>query len=175
MNAQIRITYRDKDGNIIENPEDGQRAYSPETQKFYQWSAAAGTWQIMDGDINFGMTAYDLNKQIISQLPILDEGALDIARSKITQFFEETKNTYYMMLCRDLNYYTLFNTTKDITLPYAMNEVIDCADYLGDIKSIELEDGKGAVEIWITQRENNKDTYVMYLFPYDAGVIKCTL
>jgi hypothetical protein len=33
MNAHISITYRDKDGNVIVNPYEGQLAHSPETSQ----------------------------------------------------------------------------------------------------------------------------------------------
>ena len=174
MNAKVKITYKDKDGNIIVDPKEGDIAMSPETKKLYTYKD--GQWEIIKGETSLGVTMYDLNKQIISQMPVLDEGALDIARSQIIQFIERSCNEYYMILCRELNYYTLFKLTLNSnSLPYVMNEIIECANYLGDIKSIEWEEDKGAIEIWITQRENEKDTFVMYLFPYDAGVIECTL
>lgn len=174
MDAKIRITYCDENGNEILEPVEGQKAFSPETKKLYTFHD--GAWEMVTGDVNVGMTMYDLNKQIISQMPILDEGALDIARSKIVDYLIQTGCEYYMMLCRELNYYTVFQVVLNhSSLPHAMNEVIACADYLGDIKSIEWEEDKGAIEIWITERENDKETYVIYLFPYDAGVITCTL
>ena len=41
---------------------------------------------------------------------------------------------------------------------------------LGDIKSIEVTEDGGAIEIWYTAHD---DSYVMYFFPYDAGVVVC--
>jgi hypothetical protein len=35
MNAKIKINYMDENGNVIENPVEGQKAYSPETKKLY--------------------------------------------------------------------------------------------------------------------------------------------
>ena len=72
MNAQIKITYRDKVGNEILNPTDGQLGYSSETSRLYKWSAAADEWQLVDGDISLGMNTYDLNKQIIAQMGIFE-------------------------------------------------------------------------------------------------------
>ena len=34
MNAKIKITYKDKDGNIIVNPTEGDLGYSSETENF---------------------------------------------------------------------------------------------------------------------------------------------
>ena len=52
MNAKINITYRDKDGNIIDNPVEGQSAYSPETKKLYVYNE--GEWKMVTGESNFG-------------------------------------------------------------------------------------------------------------------------
>lgn len=176
MNAKIKITYRDKDGNEILNPIDGQKAYSPETSKLYQWSANAGEWKIIDGDINLGMTTYDLNKQIIAQIDVLDEEGMKKAHDTLTNLVIDTSQKYYMLLCRELNYYTLFYVYKDLVVPPNLNhfsyDVIDCVHDIGAIKSVEsISDG--AVEIWAHQVCG--DPVVMYLFPYDAGVIECTL
>ena len=181
MNAQIKITYRDKDGNIIENPTDGEKAYSPETKRLYQWSAAAGEWQLIDGDINLGMTMYDLNKQIISQLPALDADGLDKAMKVLDMFVNELEQTYFMMLCREMNYYTLFKVDRGTEVTGDLEgfsaEVLDCALDLGVLKSVERVEDTGAIEIWIepTKDEDPSEPVVMYLFPYDAGVIECTL
>ena len=172
MKANVTITYRDKDNNIIENPTDGQMSYSPETGRMYQWVDAESNWKLIDGDVNLGMTEYDLNKQIVGQLPVLEGEDLETARSTIKTFVEEINQEYYMLLCRELNYYTVFQMMSE-SENNIVDEVIACADYIGYIKSVECLDG--AVEVWVTERDNDKETYVMYFFPYDAGVIKCTL
>ena len=173
MNAKIKITYRDMNGDEILNPIDGQKAYSPETQKLYHWSAEANEWQLLDGDMNLGMTTYDLNKQIISQLPALDVDGIQKARTDITNFFDEIKQQYYMLLSRDINYYTVFRIMNilDDSINCILDEVWACAEYIGDIKSVSREEG--AIEIWVQPKEENSEPIVMYLFGYDAGVIEC--
>ena len=174
MKANVTITYRDKDNNIIENPTDGQMSYSPETGRMYQWVDTESNWKLIDGDVNLGMTEYDLNKQIVGQLPVLEGEDLETARSTIKTFVEEINQEHYMLLCRELNYYTVFQMMSK-SEANIVDEVIACSDYIGYIKSIEKAEDKGAIEIWVTERDNDKETYVMYFFPYDAGVIKCTL
>lgn len=173
MKANVTITYRDKDNNIIENPTDGQMSYSPETGRMYQWVDAESNWKLIDGDVNLGMTEYDLNKQIVGQLPVLEGEGLETARSTIKAFVEEINQEHYMLLCRELNYYTVFQMMNE-SEDNIVDEVIACSDYIGYIKSIERLDG-AVIEVWVTERDNDKETYVMYFFPYDAGVIKCTL
>ena len=80
-------------------------------------------------------------------------------------------SNYYMLLCKDISYYTLFIKDANSKDNFG-SEVIACAEYLGDVKSIELNEDKSAIEIWFT---NQNSSYVMYLFNYEDGVILCTM
>ena len=89
------------------------------------------------------------------------------------EYYEKANNTYHMLLCKDFNYYTIFN--QDLTLltelifsdfPSVVTSIIT---ELGEVYSIELlEDG--AMEIWI-KPAGEENPYAFYLFPYDAGVV----
>ena len=79
-----------------------------------------------------------------------------------------------MLLNNELHYYTvfmvgLFNPPKE-NGP-VQREITTCLFKIGDIKSVELTEDKKAIEIWVTGDDNT--SHVFYLFPYDAGVIKC--
>lgn len=173
MNAKVRITYRDKDNNEILKPTDGEKAYSPETKKLYQWSADAGEWKLLDAGVNLGMTTYDLNKQLIGQMGVLDSEGLTTAIDILTAYAKTSDNIYHMLLCRDINYYTIFKIDILNEEAEGFGEVVlDCATDIGAIKSVEnTEDG--AIEIWVHPVDS--EPVVMYLFPYDAGVVECTL
>lgn len=153
--------------------------------RLMMWSGTE--WNAVKADANseVQMTAYDINKQIISQLPALTiEQIKEKQQNVINQLVINTNNEYYMLLCRDKNYYTLCHRVPDMVPAPADNVrqysnwpneiitiedlVIECAQCLGDIKAIEQADG--AVEIWVT---DPFDTYVMYFFPYDGGVEAC--
>ena len=171
MNAKIKITYCDENGNEILNPTEGQKAFSPQTKKLYCFTN--GEWKLLEGDINLGMTIYDLNKQVISQMGVLEGTAREEAHLHITDMAACSNNTYFMLLCREMNYYTLFKLDKDnSSLCNIASEVFDCVEDIGAIKSVEDVDG-GAIEIWAHPVDG--DPVAMYLFPYDAGVIECTL
>lgn len=171
MNAKIKITYCDENGNEILNPVEGQKAFSPQTKKLYCFTN--GEWKVLEGNVNLGMTIYDLNKQVISQMGILEGAAREEAHLHITDMATRSNNTYFMLLCRDINYYTLFKLNKDNNgLCNIANEVFECVEDIGAIKSVESVEGD-AIEIWV--HPVDEDPVVMYLFPYDAGVIECTL
>ena len=124
---------------------------------------------------NLQMNIYDINKQVISQMPCLTiEELEEKADTLITEYQNEQKASYYMMLCNELRYYTLFHIDEfdgGSQLSCFSNEVLSCLiSFTDNIKSIEITDDKTAIEIWITKDE---ETYVMYLFNYDTGVIEC--
>ena len=148
------------------------------------WTGTEWTNVKADTNSEIQMTAYDINKQVIDQLPALTEEELEDKKDIIGQFVKNTNNEYYMLLCREKNYYTLCHRVPGMNPSPADNVrqysewpneiittedlIIECSRCLGEIKSIELVDG--AVEIWVT---DPFDTYVMYFFPYDGGVEAC--
>lgn len=153
--------------DILE-PYHGQTVWCSSEDKTYRFDAVEGWQEISEeGKTEIAMGVYDMNRQIISQLKPLSDDELHEKSKIITQLIDETRNRFYMLLCRDINYYTVL-----MRMPEAkemMEEVVvDCAKYVGDVKAIEM--AEGAVEIWVS---NEEETYAMYLFPYDGGVEIC--
>ena len=125
--------------------------------------------------INLGITEYEINKMIIAQLPsLISNEQLAPSRELIKNFTHQhsfTGNAYYMLLCNDLRYYTVFNVYENRPDEENVeNVVIDCLQDMGVIQQINpTEDGK-AIECWI---KNDKGTFMFMLFRYDWGVIIC--
>lgn len=118
----------------------------------------------VNGGINLSL--YEMNKQVISQLPEIE----DIAVLTPIRKYKNKDGKYFMLLCRDLNYYTLFviDLESDVRIE---QEVLECLKELGRIKSVEEFEDKNLVEIWV--QPENSDPVVMYFFNYDRGVIPC--
>ena len=121
-----------------------------------------------DIKVNGGMnlSLYEMNKQVISQLPEIE----DIAVLTPIRKYKNKDGKYFMLLCRDLNYYTLFviDLESDVRIE---QEVLECLKELGTIKSVEEFEDKNLVEIWVQPEDS--DPVVMYFFNYDRGVIPC--
>ena len=122
---------------------------------------------------NLQMNLYDMNKQIISQMPVLEGEAVDKAITTIKNYMVTMGHAFYMLLCRDINYYTLFHIVDYISEPAAAYEAFACAGDLGAVKSVELTEDGTAVEIWF--QAEGEEPMAMYLFGYDGGVIECVL
>lgn len=154
----------------LPNHTEGEIAYVTKEEQKYQYTEENG-WQVYKApEVTTGMSLYDLNKQIISQLPNMED--FEEAKQIITDYHNNMSNKYYMLLFRELNYFTLFNINPydEIELVFE-DEVIECLKNLGNIKSITMCDSEGSVECWVTTADDN--TVVGYLFGYDGGVIEC--
>lgn len=171
MNAHIRLTYVDKDGNLITNPSENDLGYCKETSQICRYEDSC--WKPIKNLANseLKLTNYEINRQIIDQMPDLTDEEIAATDKKLYIYLNKQMNKYYMLLCKDISYYTVF--CLDETAPNRIfDELITCCEGLGKIKGIELTDQDDALEIWIKIRD--KAPVVMYFFSYDAGVIECT-
>lgn len=123
-------------------------------------------WQEIKGEINNGIqiNLYDMNKQIISQLPALNKEEIVDRMIGIDTLHQTFRNEYYMLYGREISYFTLF---KIINPRMFAKEVIDCLLNIGPIKAIDSADD--ALEIWV---ENKNEVTCLYLFPYDSGIVE---
>ena len=122
--------------------------------------------------LDIGMTEYDINKMIIGQLPSLISD-LQLEKSKqILKTFTHNHISpvgYYMLLCNDIHYYTVFEVCDD----YEENIediIIECLQDIGVIQQINKAENEDAIECWI---KNDKGVFMFMLFNYDWGVISC--
>lgn len=153
----------------VQNHEPGEMALCKDTNEIYIWDEDTGWTQISIDNKGFEMNLYDLNKNVISQLDPLTHGEIIMKMGLIKEYYEKANNTYHMLLCKDFNYYTIFNYDSMLSFPDFPSAVCTIITELGEVYSIELlEDG--AMEIWI-KPTGEESPYAFYLFPYDGGVV----
>lgn len=116
-------------------------------------------------------TLYELNQGIINGMPALN--ADGIMKGQL-EFFDwissqSDKPKYYMLLCSELNYYTLFHLSDYATNTQFWNELYDIAKELGTLKVMEIDGGY--FTIWADWYKDNTP-HLFYLFPYDRGVVE---
>ena len=123
-------------------------------------------------ELNLG-TVYDFNKNAMSQFKPMDVIIFNKTTSKIAKEMTEAAELhdkhYWMLLCHELRDYTVFNIIAAESEKYVVNEIRPTLLNRGSVLDIE-EQGNGAYEIWI--RNENKENFAYYLFPYDNGVIE---
>ena len=120
------------------------------------------------------LTAYEANKQIITNLPpVTDEQYIDF-ENKLTEFLVKTNNEYYMLLNNiDKTYYTLFRKTGDIgfeAMPDVLKEILNnLGTFITWSYGPTDADGNDSLELWV---KDDKEVCCYYLFGYDAGVVE---
>ena len=145
-------------------PLEGEIAQDSKTGEFMVYHD--GTWQVIKmegGGIEMGI--YDMNKQIISQLPILED--FEKSMNDIQTLYKTYCNKYFMLYGKEISYFTIF---KIIDPQYLGEEVLDCCLNVGLIKAMDLTEAGDAVEIWV-QPQDSEPT-CLYLFPYDSGIVQ---
>ena len=159
----------------VQNHELGEIAKVMDVDKYYIYTEQG--WQEFNIDSDgINVSLYDMNKQIISQLPTLNEEGIKEAKQIIKDYVysKEHEDDYYMLLCHELKYFTVFTNDLECSPDEVIeNVIIDCLNSVGEIKSIEPTEDKEAIEIWITEPEGN--TYVMYFFDYGRGIVPCRI
>lgn len=124
---------------------------------------------------------YDLNKQVISQLPEMPQEQIQEQLIQIQKWFSNSKGKYFMLLCREKPDYTLFNFNgKEIPdifpefinkmSKHAIKELEICIKNRGILMSINKAGGD-AWEIWIKDFFN-KEIHMYMLFECDQMVIE---
>ena len=117
------------------------------------------------------VSLYQLNQDIMSNQPALSG---DGVRKGQLEFFDWISKLpddpkFYMLLCHELNYYTLFHINDTATREDFWNEFYDIAKELGTLKAMEID--SGCFSIWVDWPQDNI-SHLFYLFPYDRGVVE---
>lgn len=114
---------------------------------------------------------YELNRSIIEQQGILDTDTLAEKFKLIDVFAVNTKNDFYMLYGREMNYFTVFAKHEKWELETLSLGVAECLANIGSVYSIEVTAEQDAIEIWIKDTQQDLVT-CMYLFPYDNGIVR---
>lgn len=161
--AQEKMDFEPLENNLI---------YCEKENALYIYNSI-DSWHIIEipEEMSTGISLYDMNKQLVEQQGSMKEGEKRHARSLINQLNRKSGNNFYMLLFKDISYYTLF---QNVDIYYECDTlgtaVLECLDTIGEIYSIEETDNGNSFEIWIKSKETNK-IIVGYLFPYDQGVV----
>lgn len=150
-------------------PKDNELAVCEDTQQVYV--GKDGKWEpISDTKSEVKVNLYEINKTIMAQMKPMSMKQRLNAVEIIKDFCNgATSDNYYMLLCKDLNYYTIFTVkNNNISSTPIATTVISCAEDMGQIVSIEKNEDMNSLEIWVKDKE---EAYCMIFFDYSKGVI----
>ena len=114
---------------------------------------------------------YTMNQNIINQLPVYTNEDMDRAEDTIHDWiYDGHRANYYMLLCKELSYYTLFHSVDNCLIEEDfIRELWDVCSYLGPVHDISVDDND-AIAIWAEWEDTG--VHCFYLFPYDKGVVE---
>ena len=141
-----------------------------ENNKVYIYNEEQNKYQLVNiENKNLELNLYDLNKNIINQLEPMTKNEILSKIDLIEEYYNSSNNNHHMLLCRDYNYYTIFEKNEFSLITKFADTVIEIVTELGEVYSIEINEDK-VLEIWI-KPTGEENPYAFYLFPYDAGVV----
>lgn len=154
----------------LQNHVEGECVYCEEDNKIYSWQENEGWWPIEFENKGISMNLYDLNKSIINQLEPMSNDDI-VNKMELFEFLQSKyMNIHYMLLCKDYNYYTIFESNTLMNVSNFSSTVYELISEIGKIISIEITESEDAIEIWIIP-DGEESAMAFYLFPYDAGVV----
>lgn len=117
---------------------------------------------------NMQLNLYEINRQIVAQLPEFAEEQWDGAMKVLEDWMTGKHNEYFLLYGREINYFTLFK--KSASEDSLKDCIKECLQNIGPTKAFDIAKDNGAIEIWA---EFSGITTCLYLFEYDDGVIPC--
>lgn len=115
------------------------------------------------------MNLYELNQPSYNSLPKMTKAEIERMRMKIHDCQDMDIPKYYMLVCNELRYYTLFHNKSNELFwsDKLLDEVLDVVQELGELKAIEVDGGM--IEFWVSK---NGECHMYAFFDYDRGVIE---
>lgn len=167
--AEILKVQNQKILEALPNHDEGEVAFCEDEQVYMIYKD--GHWMPVQAEMtNDGLqlNLYDLNKQIISQLPPFDEVRVQDAIDTVNEWGTATA---YMLYGKEISYFTVFLNQADESSEFATlgDAVLTLLREMSDtIYAFDVID-ENTIEAWI-QYENN--VTVLYLFNYENGLVK---
>lgn len=169
----VKFAYVGKKQNIfsLPRPQEGELFHATDTKEIFLYKDNQFQLITSDPNVGFQMGLYEMNKQIINQLPDFTE--LDVAEKVelINNFFTGAhESEYVMLLGREISYYTIFHRNPNMV--ETLGEVaLECLNNIGMIKAIDVTEDLTAIECWVVPVGNDEPT-CLYMFTYDIGVVE---
>lgn len=172
---------RDSQGNIYMEQEEYQEYLAQnEPIEIWQMSTPEALAEEIETETSEAATGkednlakvslYELNQQLIAQLPEYDEKKWTDAKLIVADWYNKHKDNYYMLLCHERNYYTLFDMTRENVIGADLAyELQDTIRYVGTVHDISI-DTNDMIAVWAKWHDTD-DVHCFYLFPYGQGVV----
>lgn len=124
--------------------------------------------------ISTGMTIYDMNKNIVSKEPLFDwnnKEAVTELFNAVSCWFADGDDETYILYGRDIHYVSIIQLAVNRPTPVDPAVIFETLGNIGDLISVDFNTvpEKKNIEIWI--RMADAPAEMLYLLPFDKGVI----
>ena len=125
---------------------------------------------------NVSMSLYEINQSLMNQSPVFTEEQRGELQDKLNSFVQKHSDSkYFMMLCREINYYTIFTPGSDPDFESFGNAIITLADEW-NTEIVAGDDFDDRFEVWLrgaglVEEEEEAQAHCFLIFPYDQGVV----
>lgn len=149
-------------------PKENELACVENSHTIYK-ANSEGEWEEIKVDGGLTLSLYDLNKTVMAQMPEMTTAQKKEATELIQKYTKEaTSETYYMLLGREINYYTVFPVLpNNHSATSIASTVLECAADVGKVVDVSLNDAN-AIEIWVKTQD---DATCLVFFDYTIGVV----
>ena len=113
-------------------------------------------------------TLYDLNKQVMAQLPPQDENTMAHNWNVIGDWFGKDECRWFMLMCKERSDFTFIHIT-DNQFTKAIQELQEILKERGQILAIQYQHGEDAFEIWI---KKDDEVFMFMLFGADWMIVE---
>lgn len=113
-------------------------------------------------------TLYELNKQVMMQLPPQDQSTLNKNLTLIGDWFGKELSRWFLLMCKEHSDFTWIHVITD-NFYAAVQELKDVLASRGDIIAIQYIHGEDAFEIWV---RNEEEAFVFMLFEAKDMIIE---
>lgn len=157
--------------NTLQNHSQGKIAFCEEDKKYYIYDK--DKWNETKIEINnegAQISLYELNRNIIEQLPAFTESHWLEAEKNFLDWEVSNNHYFYLIYGKEISYFTLFQkrNKKSSEFDSLFSAVKECLLNLGEVYAFDITEDKSAIEIWVKTEEIMT---CLYLFNYDKGVV----
>lgn len=155
---------------------NGDQALITDTHELYVYGEDG--WSKC-GSTEITVSVMDLLKQNLANLPVMEMEAITNLKKDIKESVNNSKNKYFVLMNKDINYWTFFNivnyyeTSSELkTIDSIETVVIELLEEFGEMIAADVSTDNTDVSYFYV-RSPEKAILVFVLFPYDGGTIEC--
>ena len=120
---------------------------------------------------NIELDNYSIHRQMYAKVQPLSQEDLHTQYTALGAWAStHYKSHYYMLLCRDIHYYTVFNLINP-NYDKFVQEIKECLAFKGKVIDIEYNHSSDAYEIWLKEYKTD-EVYMYMLFEAEDFVIE---